>query len=115
MFLGRGSNYDGNARSVRKAKKVDSGDICFSDGNAYVPLKAPYKEWVARDHGPQRTEKPICDNHKAGNDTSGRWAGRDVTGVGAFTCASHSCFIPRGLVDYDKGESHEIPLRAWAD
>ncbi|KAG8723743.1 hypothetical protein FRC09_001950 [Ceratobasidium sp. 395] len=91
-------SYDGNFRSVRKSKKVDEGDICLSDGKAYVPLKAPYKEW----------EKPTCDNHKAGNDTSVRFAGRDVTGIGALTCTSHSCFVPRGIVDFFKGERNRI-------
>ncbi|KAG8719736.1 hypothetical protein FRC09_010686 [Ceratobasidium sp. 395] len=97
-------SYDGNFRSVRKSKKVDEGDICFSDGKAYVPLKAAYKEWVEAQPGQQRTEKPTCDNHKAGNDTSVKWVGRDVTGIGALTCTSHSCFVPRGIVDFFKGE-----------
>ncbi|KAG8703197.1 hypothetical protein FRC08_003013 [Ceratobasidium sp. 394] len=45
---------------------------------------------------------------------SGRWAGRDVTGVGAFTCTSHSCFIPRGMVDYNKGERYIYTDYAFA-
>ncbi|KAG8779018.1 hypothetical protein FRC12_024685 [Ceratobasidium sp. 428] len=97
-------SYDGNFRSVRKSKKYEAGDICLSDGKAYVPLKALYKEWVDSQPTQQRTEKPTCDNHKAGNDTSVRWVGRDVTGIGALTCTSHSCFVPQGTVDFFKGE-----------
>ncbi|KAG8712930.1 hypothetical protein FRC08_013918 [Ceratobasidium sp. 394] len=99
-------SYDGNFRSVRKSKKVEEGDLCLSDDLGYFSAKEPYKEWteqVAQKH-PQRTEKPICDHHKAGNDTSVRWAGQDVTGIGALTCTSHSCFVPRGMVDFFKGE-----------
>ncbi|QRV96840.1 hypothetical protein RhiJN_24858 [Ceratobasidium sp. AG-Ba] len=79
-------SYDGNFRSVRKSKKE------------------PYREWTKEQTAPQRTEKPVCDHHKAGNDTSVRFAGRDVTGIGALTCTSHSYFVPQGMVDFFKGE-----------
>ncbi|KAG8711643.1 hypothetical protein FRC09_020500 [Ceratobasidium sp. 395] len=97
-------SYDGNFRSSRKAKKVDAGDICLSDGVAYFSHKAPYKEWIDSCPQPKRAVKPVCDHHKAGNDTSVRWVGKSITGIGAFTCTSHSCFIPRGAVDYFRGE-----------
>ncbi|KAG8772841.1 hypothetical protein FRC12_002868 [Ceratobasidium sp. 428] len=97
-------SYDGNFRSVRKNKKVNADDICLSDGKAYFAPKEPYKEWVKTQKTPQRSEKPACDRHKAGNDTSVRSTGKDVTGIGALTCTSHSCFIPRGIVDYFQGE-----------
>ncbi|KAG9075532.1 hypothetical protein FS749_012785 [Ceratobasidium sp. UAMH 11750] len=99
-------SYDGNFRSVRKSKKVDPDDLCLSDGLAYFPPKASYREWTEAQKGPQRTEKPTCDHHKAGNDTSIRSAGKDVTGIGALTCTSHSCFVPRGTVDFYKGEQY---------
>ncbi|KDN34269.1 hypothetical protein RSAG8_12640, partial [Rhizoctonia solani AG-8 WAC10335] len=86
------------------AKKVDSGDISLSDGQGYSPPKQPYKEWTKLDHGQQRDEKPSCDHHKAGNDVSVKFSGRDVTGIGAITCSSHSCYIPRGMVDFFQGE-----------
>ncbi|KAG8783905.1 hypothetical protein FRC12_019216, partial [Ceratobasidium sp. 428] len=97
-------SYDGNFRSVRKNKKVDANDICLSDGKAYFAPKGPYKEWVKAQKTPQRSEKPACDRHKAGNDTSVRSTGKDITGIGALTCTSHSCFVPRGIVDYFQGE-----------
>ncbi|KAG8693279.1 hypothetical protein FRC09_010610 [Ceratobasidium sp. 395] len=97
-------SYDGNFRSSRKAKKVDSADICLSDGVAYFSDKAKCKEWLNTVPQPKRTEKPVCDHHKAGNDKSVRWAGKEITGVGAFTCTSHSCFIPRGMIDFTRGE-----------
>ncbi|KAG8696529.1 hypothetical protein FRC09_008410 [Ceratobasidium sp. 395] len=97
-------SYDGNFRSVRKNKKVDANDICLSDGKAYFAPKGPYKEWVKTQKTPQRSEKPACDRHKAGNDTSVRSTGKDITGIGALTCTSHSCFVPRGIVDYFQGE-----------
>ncbi|KDN41115.1 hypothetical protein RSAG8_07669, partial [Rhizoctonia solani AG-8 WAC10335] len=97
-------SYDGNVRSVRKDKKVDTGDIALSDGLGYSLEKAPAKEWTKANRGMQRTEKPKCDHHKAGNDTSVRFLGRDITGMGAFTCASHGCFIPGGTVDFHQGE-----------
>ncbi|CUA75567.1 Bifunctional uridylyltransferase/uridylyl-removing enzyme [Rhizoctonia solani] len=97
-------SYDGNTRSVRKDKKVDAGDIALSDGLGYSLEKAPAKQWTIENRGFQRTEKPKCDHHKAGNDTSVRFLGRDVTGMGAFTCASHGCFIPGGTVDFYRGE-----------
>ncbi|QRV78856.1 hypothetical protein RhiJN_06871 [Ceratobasidium sp. AG-Ba] len=97
-------SYDGNFRSSRKAKKVDEGDICLSDGLAYFGQKEQFKEWASTVVQPKRTEKPMCDHHKAGNDTSFRGAGRDITGIGAFTCTSHSCIMPRGMVDFTRGE-----------
>ncbi|KAG8711802.1 hypothetical protein FRC09_020405, partial [Ceratobasidium sp. 395] len=97
-------SYDGNFRSVRKNKKVDADDICLSDGKAYFAPKGPYKEWVNAQKQPQRSEKPACDRHKAGNDTSVRSTGKDITGIRALTCTSHSCFVPRGIVDYFRGE-----------
>ncbi|KAF8700609.1 hypothetical protein RHS03_06611, partial [Rhizoctonia solani] len=102
-------SFDGNFQSVRKDKKVEAGDICLSDGKAYTPNKQPYKEWVEHQTGPQLTEKRECDHHKAGNDTRTRFVGRDVTGVGAVTCTSHSCFIPGGFVDYLKGKGERNP------
>lgn len=100
--------------------------MSLSDRLAYFVLKAPYKAWTEAEKHPQRMvnvlhrvsavayvlsmdynslqEKPICDNHKAGNDNGVRWVGQDVTGIGVFTCTSHSCIIPRGVVDYYKGE-----------
>ncbi|QRW09570.1 hypothetical protein RhiLY_08569 [Ceratobasidium sp. AG-Ba] len=81
-------SYDGNFRCSRKAKKVDKGDICLSDGLAYFGQKEQFKEWSSTVVQPARTEKPMCDHHKAGNDTSFRGAGRDITGIGAFTCTS---------------------------
>ncbi|KDN39963.1 hypothetical protein RSAG8_08412, partial [Rhizoctonia solani AG-8 WAC10335] len=47
-------SWDGNFCNVRKAKKVDSGDISLSDGHGYSPPKGPYKEWTKLNHGPQR-------------------------------------------------------------
>ncbi|KAG8716353.1 hypothetical protein FRC08_009563 [Ceratobasidium sp. 394] len=62
-------------------------------------------EWVLSHPEPKKSElKPACDNHKAGRDNSVKAAGRDVTGIGAFTCTSHSCVAPRGMVNYLKGE-----------
>ncbi|KAG8771068.1 hypothetical protein FRC12_003871 [Ceratobasidium sp. 428] len=63
-------SYDGNFRSSRKAKKVDSGDICLSDGVAYFSDKAKCKEWLDTVPQPKRAEKLVCDHHKAGNDMS---------------------------------------------
>ncbi|KAG8697977.1 hypothetical protein FRC08_006207 [Ceratobasidium sp. 394] len=103
-------SYDGNFRSIRKSKKVEAGDVCFSGGNAYSPLKGPYKEWAESQKQPQRTEKPACDHHKAANDTSIRGVGRDVTGIGALTRTSHSCFVPRGIVDFFKASDADYAL-----
>ncbi|EUC58285.1 hypothetical protein RSOL_246680, partial [Rhizoctonia solani AG-3 Rhs1AP] len=79
-------SFDGNFQSVRKDKKVEAGDICLSEDQAYVPNKQQYKEWTGQQKEPQRTEKPTCDHHKAGNDTTTR------------------CFVPGGFVDYFRGE-----------
>lgn len=40
------ASFDGNARSVRKNKRVDAGDICLSDNLGYFPQKQPYREWT---------------------------------------------------------------------
>ncbi|QRV92025.1 elongator complex protein 1 [Ceratobasidium sp. AG-Ba] len=98
-------SYDGNFRAYRKNKKVDAGDVCFSDGLAYFPPKEEYEKWVKSQPEPKKSqEKPTCNNHKAGKDNSVKFAGRDITGIGAFTCTSHSCVAPRGMVNFFKGE-----------
>ncbi|KAG9103409.1 hypothetical protein FRC07_009997 [Ceratobasidium sp. 392] len=97
-------SYDGNSRSYRKNKKVDAGDVCFSDGLAYFPPKQAYVDWIKVQPEPKKSEKPVCDNHKAAKDNSVKAAARDITGIGAFTCTSHSCVAPRGMVDFFKGE-----------
>ncbi|KAG8719187.1 hypothetical protein FRC09_011498 [Ceratobasidium sp. 395] len=98
-------SYDGNFRSYRKQKKVDAGDVCFSDGLAYFPPNELYDNWIRSQPEPKKGEpKPVCDNHKAGRDKSVKAANRDITGVGAFTCGSHSCVAPRGMVNFRKGE-----------
>ncbi|QRV97095.1 hypothetical protein RhiJN_25114 [Ceratobasidium sp. AG-Ba] len=108
-------SYDGNFRAYRKNKKVDAGDVCFSDGLAYFPPMQEYEEWVKSQPEPKKSqEKPTCDNHKAGKDNSVKFAGRDVTGIGAFTCTSHSCVAPRGMVNFFKGRLEgEGPERVW--
>ncbi|KAG8697453.1 hypothetical protein FRC08_006518 [Ceratobasidium sp. 394] len=98
-------SYDGNFRSYRKNKKVDSGDIILSDGDAFFSLNEAYEEWIRSHPVPQKPEeKPVCDNHKAARDSSVKAAGRDITGIGAFTCTSHSCIAPRGMVNFRGGE-----------
>ncbi|CAE6424075.1 unnamed protein product [Rhizoctonia solani] len=67
-------------------------------------MKEIYKTWTESIPQPKRAEKPVCDNHKAGNDTSVRWVGNDITGIGAWSCTSHSCIAPHGVVDFFKGE-----------
>ncbi|KDN33713.1 hypothetical protein RSAG8_13193, partial [Rhizoctonia solani AG-8 WAC10335] len=95
-------SYDGNFRSVRKSKKVDTADIACSDDRAYFVMKEIYKTWT--ESIPQPKREPACDNHKAGNDNSVRWVGNDITGIGAWSCTSHSCIAPHGMVDFFKGE-----------
>ncbi|QRV77084.1 hypothetical protein RhiJN_05099 [Ceratobasidium sp. AG-Ba] len=74
-------SYDGNFRAYRKNKKVDAGDVCFSDGIAFFPPKEEYEEWIKGHPEPKKSEeKPVCDNHKAGKDNSIKLAGRDITG-----------------------------------
>ena len=55
---------------------------------------------------PQDKVPRDCDNHKAARDMFVRFLGVDVSGVGAVTCARHSCFMPRGMVDFFRGERY---------
>jgi hypothetical protein len=48
-------------RSVPKAKKFEAGDICLSDGKAYFPPKASYKEWTEVQTELQRTVRIISN------------------------------------------------------
>ncbi|GAB1525785.1 hypothetical protein RhiTH_008951 [Rhizoctonia solani] len=100
-------SFDGNFQNLRKAKKVDKDNMCFTDGLMYFVAHGLYQEWLkANANKEPSTDKnrPECDNHKAALDRFVRWAGLDVTGVGACTCARHSSFMPQGLVDFFKGE-----------
>ncbi|KAG8745337.1 hypothetical protein FRC11_013123 [Ceratobasidium sp. 423] len=63
-------SYDGNFWSVQKSKKVDAADVACSDDLAYFVMKEIYKTWTESIPQPKREEKPVCDNHKARNDTS---------------------------------------------
>lgn len=99
----------------------------------YYVEQSAYKEWIGKDGNNQcpqvsraclevrsslltkscqRGERPECDNHKAAADKHVRWGGLEVTGVGACTCARHSFFLPRGLVDYYKGERYVCKFTA---
>ncbi|KAF8594241.1 hypothetical protein BDV93DRAFT_416776, partial [Ceratobasidium sp. AG-I] len=101
------ASLDGNFRNPRKAKKVDEDDICLTDGLFYFPKWEEYMAYVKCKHcePPDRDKAPReCDNHKAARDIYVRFLGVDVSGVGAVTCARHSCFMPRGMVDFFRGE-----------
>ncbi|QRW25950.1 Transposase family Tnp2 protein [Rhizoctonia solani] len=107
MFFMFWFSFDGNFRNLRKAKKVDKDDMCFTDGLMYFVAHGLYQEWLKTEANKEPStdkSRPECDNHKAALDRFVRWAGLDVTGVGACTCARHSSFMPQGLVDFFKGE-----------
>ncbi|QRV77418.1 hypothetical protein RhiJN_05433 [Ceratobasidium sp. AG-Ba] len=61
-------SYDGNFRAYRKNKKVDAGDVCFSDGLAYFPPKQEYEEWVKSQPEPKKSQraKTTQSNTQAG-------------------------------------------------
>ncbi|KAG9106082.1 hypothetical protein FRC07_008967, partial [Ceratobasidium sp. 392] len=92
------------------AKKTKAGDLCLSDGLAYFNFKGPFKEWLLTVPQSKKQEKPVCDHHKAGQDKPVKLAGKSISGMGAFTCTSHSCFVPCGACDFERGE-----LFAYAD
>lgn len=52
-------SYDGNFQNSRKAKKVDKGDICLSDGLQYYVKNEPYEQW-AKVGGSERQVGFIC-------------------------------------------------------
>lgn len=55
----------------------------------------------------------MCNHHKAGQELTVRWVGQDVTGVGLFSCARHTCALPRGAVDFFKGEKLVLSFILW--
>ena len=49
-------------------------------------------------------QQSTCNNHRAQNNGSVQCKHLDSTGKGACACARHGAFIPRSVVDFQKGE-----------
>ncbi|KAG8755118.1 hypothetical protein FRC12_010990 [Ceratobasidium sp. 428] len=100
------ASYDGNFRNPRKDKKVDPEDISPTDGNAYFVANEEYKKFLddLRARGVRPETKSDCSNHKATQNQFVKFLGTDVSGLGAVTCARHSYFMCRAVVDFFKGE-----------
>ncbi|KAG9095012.1 hypothetical protein FS749_011297 [Ceratobasidium sp. UAMH 11750] len=110
-------SYDGNFRNPRKAKKTSEGDVCLTSGRMYYVDQVAYKKWIESlpgSNNEKQKHRPECDNHKAAQGKFIKWGGLDVTGVGALTCTRHSVFLPRGFVDFFKGEQYPYADYAFA-
>ncbi|KAG9125670.1 hypothetical protein FRC07_006686 [Ceratobasidium sp. 392] len=102
------ASLDGNFRNPRKDKKVDPDDISLTDGQAYFPTHENYLKFLSnlKDHGHGKDTTSDCSNHKATKNQFVKFLGLDVSGLGAVTCARHSFFMCRAVVDFFKGERY---------
>ncbi|KAG8707563.1 hypothetical protein FRC08_000418 [Ceratobasidium sp. 394] len=98
--------YDGSFQLVQCQRAEDDHDVCLTGDSLFFVDTALYEKYLAdrQDDGLQNTRIGDCNNHKA---AAGAWTvfeGLAVTGVGACSCARHAFYMPRGVVNYYKGE-----------
>ncbi|KAG8702211.1 hypothetical protein FRC08_003634, partial [Ceratobasidium sp. 394] len=72
----------------------------------YFVDTAAYEAYLtaADDGSIQNSRVGECNNHKAAVGAWTLYEGLAVTGVGACSCARHAFYMPRGVVNYYKGE-----------
>ncbi|KAG8721660.1 hypothetical protein FRC08_011325 [Ceratobasidium sp. 394] len=104
-------SLDSNFQNPRKAKPIDPDDVRFTDGRFYFPSQADYDAYLKMVNSCKRSKddtKSDCSNHKATQNQFVKYLGTDTSGLGALTCARHSVFMPRGVVDFIKGEMYVL-------
>ncbi|KAG9098113.1 hypothetical protein FS749_004659 [Ceratobasidium sp. UAMH 11750] len=99
-------SYDGSFQLVRRQRAQDDYDICLTGGQLYFVESAPYEEYLSqlKDDGFKNAKVSDCNNHKAATGAWTLYEGLAVTGVGACSCARHAFYMPKGVVNYFKGE-----------
>ncbi|KAG9097601.1 hypothetical protein FS749_005932 [Ceratobasidium sp. UAMH 11750] len=99
-------SYDGSFQLVRRLRTEDDHDICLTGDTMYFVGTESYEAYLSQvgDTGCKNTKVGDCNNHKAAIGAWTLYEGLAVTGVGACSCAHHAFYMPRGVVNYYKGE-----------
>ncbi|KAG2021206.1 hypothetical protein CC2G_006461 [Coprinopsis cinerea AmutBmut pab1-1] len=92
---------DGNFTLLHRQQKRND-DVWLKNGEGYLVERHRYEKHLK--NATEIKEPPTCHEHRAVEDKSKTIKGCDVTGVGAFACSRHGCFVPAGVVNFHKGE-----------
>ena len=94
-------------------------DVAHMHGICWLPLKDSL--WVLTlvllIYWFTYAKKSRCSNHRAQNNGNLHRKRLDSTGKGACACARHSAFVPRCVVDFQKGERWACPtlFQLWCN
>jgi hypothetical protein len=93
---------DGNFEMNKLKSKRPTDDVFLSDGKAFLVEDEQYQAHIklSRDIKQDRT----CNQHRAVTEGNLNRRNLESTGCGAAACARHGCWIPRSVVDFQKGE-----------
>ncbi|KAG2017263.1 hypothetical protein CC2G_006788 [Coprinopsis cinerea AmutBmut pab1-1] len=92
---------DGNFSLLHREQK-NADDVWFKNGEGYLVERTRYEKHLRVTS--EEKEIPTCHEHRAVEDKSKTTKGCDVTGVGAFACSRHGCFVPASVVNFHRGE-----------
>ncbi|KAG2007148.1 hypothetical protein CC2G_014864 [Coprinopsis cinerea AmutBmut pab1-1] len=93
---------DGNFVCVHRKQKDQGEDVYLKDGEGFMTESTRYRKHLESTE--EHKEPQTCHEHRAIADKSKVHKGCDVTGVGAYACMRHGCFVPGSVVDFQKGE-----------
>ncbi|KAG8701226.1 hypothetical protein FRC08_004210 [Ceratobasidium sp. 394] len=99
-------SYDGSFQLVQRQRAEDEHDTCLTGGDMFFVDSQRYEDYLAdiKDDAFRNTKISDCNNHKAAIGAWTLYEGLAVTGIGACSCARHAFYLPRGVVNYFKGE-----------
>ncbi|KAG2007524.1 hypothetical protein CC2G_015218 [Coprinopsis cinerea AmutBmut pab1-1] len=92
---------DGNFSLLHREQK-NADDVWLKNGEGYLVERTRYEKHLKVTS--EEREIPTCHEHRAVEDKSKTTKGCDVTGVGAYACSRHGCFVPGSVVNFHRGE-----------
>ncbi|KAH6867625.1 hypothetical protein BKA70DRAFT_1380018 [Coprinopsis sp. MPI-PUGE-AT-0042] len=93
---------NGNMKGVHRRQPQTKDDVFLKEGEGYMTERKCYAAHI--NCTTERKQKPTCHEHRAVTDKSKIQKGCDATGIGAWACMRHGCFLPGGVIDFQKGE-----------
>ena len=92
---------DGNFKAEHMLLKNVSQELWLMDGKGFMVASEPYKRYLAG------SVNQVEVSHSLPRECVSSWIKQTMlasTGIGGCACAHHGCFVPHGMVDFQKGE-----------
>ena len=98
---------DGNFKAKHMLLKNASQELWLMDGKGFMVTSEPYNRYLAG--SVHQVEVRVIHyrgilSHHAVNQANSKRTMLASTGIGGCACARHGCFMPHGMVDFQKGE-----------